>query len=229
MVSQTVNQRSKDTVINRKQLKIFTDDHVIYAAMRFPDSLASYGIGVYDVEDGNVIEHFFYSSGNADRRDTIMLKINKSDSGYKQVYENISSQNNKYTQTEEYQMVGKADSTPLDGAWKQIENTYIAKKGDSTTNPNLTEFKVYQSGYFIWAASYPDANKKILTFFGYGKFEMDGDTKSKEVNILSTYPPLIDSTINIELEFQGKDTYKQTIVQRDGSRSIEIYQRLKKY
>lgn len=59
MKSQVQNDGSRDTVITRNQLKIYTDDHVIYAAMRLPDSLASYGIGTYDIVDGNVVEHFF--------------------------------------------------------------------------------------------------------------------------------------------------------------------------
>lgn len=226
--SQTVNYGAKDTVINRKQMKIFTDDHVIFAAMRLPDSLASYGIGTYDIKDGNVIEHFFYTSGNAARRDTFILKIDNSANGYKQLYDHVSSQNRKYSQVEEYEAIGKSDSTPLDGAWKQAKNYYILKSGDTSSNPNITEFKVYQSGHFIWAASYPDSTNKVLTFFGYGNFEMNGNNGSKEVNTLSTYPPIIDSTFNVQLEFMGKDSYKQTIVQRDSARSVEIYERLKR-
>lgn len=228
MNSQTVNYGAADTSIKRKQMKIYTDDHVIYAAMRFPDSLASYGIGTYDIEDGKVVEHFFYTSANADKRDTFILKIDKSANGYKQSYDHLSAQNRKYSQVEEYETIGKADSTALDGAWKLTKNYYIQKSGDTTSNPNITEFKVYQSGQFIWAASYPDSANRRLTFFGYGRYEMNGNNASKEVNTLSTYPPIIDSTFNIQLEFMGKDSYKQTIVQRDSARSVEVYERLKK-
>lgn len=226
--SQTVNYGKTDTVINRKQMKIFTDDHVIYAAMRLPDSLASYGIGTYEIKDGDVIEHFFYTSGNAARRDTFILKIDQSANGYKQSYDHLSAQNRKYSQVEEYEAIAKADSTPLDGAWKLAKNYYIQKSGDTSTNPNITQFKVYQSGHFIWAASYPDSTNRLLTFFGYGNFEMNGNNGSKEINTLSTFPPIIDSTFNIQLEFLGKDSYKQTILQRDSAKSIEIYERLKK-
>lgn len=228
MQSQVLNDGSKDTSINRKQLKIYTKDHVIYAAMRFPDSLASYGIGTYDIVDGNVIEHLFYTSANGNKKDTFSLAIDKSDKGYKQIIADLPSQGKMYKLTEEYENVGKGDSTALDGAWKQTTNFYIDRKGDTSSNPNVTEFKVYQNGQFIWAASYPDSTKKLLTFFGFGKFEMDGNTKSKEVNALSTYPPLIDTTMHVELEFMGNDSYKQTIIQKDSSRSIEIYERMKK-
>ena len=226
---QTMNDGSKDTVINRKQLKIFTNDHVIYAAVRLPDSVASYGIGTYEVKDGNVIENFFYTSANAARNFSNTLKIEKTGNGYKQVIEEIPFQGKNYRLSEEYELVGKADSTPLDGAWKQVENYFITQKGDSSTNHNLTEFKVYEDGHFIWAANYPDSSKKILTFLGFGKFTMDGNNTSREINSYSTYPSLIDTTMTIGLEFIGKDSYKQTIVNPDSSRSVEIYNRLRKF
>ncbi len=229
MVSQTMNDGSKDTVINRRQLKIYTDDHVIYAAMRFPDSLASYAVGTYRTEDGNVMEHYYYSSANQFTEDSFLLKIEKTDSGYKQVIEDLPSQGKKYTFTEEYKSLGKADSTPLNGAWKQMKNFNISTKGDTSTNENIIQqLKVYLSGHFIWASTYLNTAKKTLIFFGYGTFEMEGNTLSKETNTLSTFPPLIDSTVNIQLEFMGKDSYKQTIVWPGESKSVEIYERLKK-
>jgi len=229
MRNQLMNSGSKDSAINRRQMKIYTKDHVIYAAMRFPDSLASYAIGTYDIdEDGKVIEHFYYSSANGAQRDTFILNVEKTDTGYKQTIKDLPSQGKKYTLIEQYQNVGKSDSTYLDGTWRKTQNFYVDNKGDTSSRPNYTDFKVYQKGNFIWAASYPDSTKKLRTFFGYGKFQMDGPNKSKEINSLSTYPPLIDSTNNIELEFIGTDFYKQTILQPGGGKSIELYVRLKK-
>jgi hypothetical protein len=228
MVSQTLNDGTKDSVIERKQVKIYTDDHVMYAAMRLPDSLASYGIGTYEIQDGNVVEHFFYTSGNGARKDTFLLKIEKTGKGYKQIIENLPSQGKTYKLTEEYESIGKDDSSALDGAWKQVRNIYISPKGDSSVIPGITQFKVYQSGNFIWAASYPDSASRIRTFFGYGDFDMAGDNASKEVNRLSTYPPIIDSTFNIQVEIIGSDSYQQIIQQRDSSKAEEVYLRLKK-
>lgn len=228
MVNQTMNDGTKDTAINRKQLKIYTDNHVIYAAMRFPDSLASYAVGTYHTQDGTVTEHYYYSSANNFTEDSFVLKVEKNDSGYKQVIEDLPSQGKVYKLTEEYKNVEKADSTPLNGAWKQVKSFSIGTKGDTSTNDNIIQqLKVYQSGHFIWASTFLDTAKKTRNFFGYGTFQMDGNTKSKETNQLSTYPPLIDSTINVELEFMGKDSYKQTIVWPSASRSVEIYERLK--
>jgi len=229
MQSQLMNDGSKDSVINRRQLKIYTKDHVIYAAMRLPDSLASYAVGTYDInEDGKVVEHFYYSSANGAQKDTFVLSVDKLDTGYKQVINDLSLQGRKYALIEQYKSVGTSDSTALDGAWRQTQNFYVTPQGDTSSNPNYTEFKVYNKGNFIWAASYPDSTQKLRTFFGYGKFQMDGTNKSKEINSLSTFPPLIDSTNNIDLEFIGNDFYKQTIVQPNGGKSIELYVRLKK-
>jgi len=229
LVSQTLNDGTKDSVIQRKQLKIYTDDHVMYAAMRLPDSLASYGIGTYEIqEDGNVIEHFFHTSANGARKDTFLLKIEKTDKGYKQIIENLPSQGRTLRLTEVYEAVGKNDSSALDGAWKQVRNIYISPKGDSSVIPDITQFKVYQSGNFIWAASYPDSARRVRTFFGYGNFEMAGNNASKEVNHLSTYPPIIDSTFNIQIEIIGSESYQQIIQQRDSSKAEEVYLRLKK-
>jgi hypothetical protein len=228
LVSQTLSDGTKDSVIQRKQMKIYTDDHVMYAAMRLPDSLASFGIGTYDIEDGNVTEHFFYTSANGPRKDTFNLIIEKTDKGYRQIIENLRSQGRTLKLTEEYESVGKNDSSFLDGAWKQVRNIYISPKGDSSVIPGITQFKVYQSGNFIWASNYTDTANKTRTFFGYGDFKMAGDNASTEVNRLSTYPPIIDSTFNIQLEKIGDESYQQIIVNRDSSKADEVYLRLRK-
>jgi hypothetical protein len=229
MVSQVMNDGSKDSAINRRQLKIYTDNHVIYAAMRLPDSLASYAVGTYHTENGDVMEHYYYSSANQFTEDSFLLKIEKTDTGYRQVIEDLPSQGKTVKLTEVYKNVGKSDSTPLNGAWKQTESFNINPKGDTTSNENIIQqLKVYQAGHFIWTSTYLSPAKKTQIFFGYGTFQMDGNNKSKETNNLSTFPPLIDSTVNIDVEFLGKDSYKQTIFYPNTkNKSVEIYERLK--
>ena len=229
MVSQTMNDGSKDSAINRRQMKIYTDNHVIYAAMRLPDSLASYAVGTYRTEGGNVMEHYYYSSANQFTEDSFLLEIEKTDTGYKQVIEDLPSQGKTVKLTEVYRNVGNPDSTPLNGAWKQTEVFNISKKGDTTSNENIIQqLKVYQAGHFIWTSTYLTPAKKTQIFFGYGTFQMDGNNKAKETNMLSTFPPLIDSTVNIQVDFMGKDSYKQTIFYPSTNiKSVEIYERLK--
>jgi hypothetical protein len=129
--------------------------------------------------------------------------VDQSTNGYKQVISDLPSQGKLYTLSEEYEKVGTADTTPARRGWKLVDNYYIGRKGDTSSNPNLTEFKVYKSGQFIWAASYPDSTKRMLTFLDLASFQMDGNNKSRETNTLSTYPPLIDTTMSIQLEFEG--------------------------
>jgi hypothetical protein len=158
----------------------------------------------------------------------VELKIDKTDNGFKQVIEFLDSAKRKYTLTETYQNVGKPVTTPLDGAWKQVQNMVIQKNGD-TLHYDMTQFKVYQSGHFIWANTYQDtATKESISGFGYGTFELEDNNTSKEINSNSTFvTDLVGVPVRIQLEFMGKDSYKQTIVHQSGDKSVEVYQRLK--
>ena len=54
------------------------------------------------------------------------------------------------------------------------------------------------------------------------------DTTTQETNINSTfYSQLVGKPVDIKIEFDGKDKYKQTIGDPKGERSVEIYERLK--
>src|SRR5437867_2707504 len=163
MTSQIVNNGRMDSAISRKQLKIFTDKYVMFASNNVADSLANYGIGEYKAERGKVIENIFYSSNTGDKRDTFELKVDTTTKGYKQVIDKITYRGKDYKLTEEYEKVGKPVSSPLDGAWKQIKNIYIRKKGDSSVNNNPIEFKTYQNGYFIWAITAKDSAKNNVS------------------------------------------------------------------
>lgn len=228
MSKQTLNDGTKDTTYSRNQLKIYTNHHMMYSSPDLTDSLANYGVGTYRVEDGKVIENLLFTSGNRDKNDSAILKVEKTKKGYRQVIENMVIQNKKYTITENYEAIGDSITTPLDGIWKQIKRIYINKKGDTLIDNKLIQFKAYQSGYFIWAnTSYDSLTHKNQSSFGYGTFEMDGNNASKETNINSTYSSmLVGKPVSLELEFLGKDSYKQTIVSSTGGKSIEIYKRL---
>jgi hypothetical protein len=87
---------------------------------------------------------------------------------------------------------------------------------------------VYQSSHFIWANPNKDpASNNFVTAYGYGTFKMNGKNRISETNINSTYHSLVGRPVNIEIEIMGNDSYKQTIRSDDGSRSVEIYKRLK--
>ena len=125
-------------------------------------------------------------------------------------------------------MAGKDKATPLAGAWKQVKNIGISKDGDTVINKVVTQFKVYQSGYFIWANPTEDpASHNFVTAYGYGTFKKKGDDRIVETNINSTYQDLVGRPVDIEIEIMGPDSYKQTIRSDNGYRSVEVYDRMK--
>src|ERR1700730_14716136 len=187
MMTQVLNDGTKDSVLDRKQLKIYTDNYMMYASPNLTDSFANFGIGKYEVKDGKLYEYVFYRAETGDTKDTAILTIEKTDEGYRQVIENFPIQGKKYRLTEEYKAVGTGLKSTLDGAWKQIKNIYINSKGDSSVNKNPLEYKTFQSGYFIWAITVKDSAGKKTSVFGYGPFEMEGNNKIKETVVNSTF------------------------------------------
>jgi len=45
MTSQVLNDGSKDSILDRKQLKIYTDKYFMYGSPNLTDSFANFGIG----------------------------------------------------------------------------------------------------------------------------------------------------------------------------------------
>lgn len=229
MLRQTANDGTKDSMMNSEQFKIYTDRYMIYVHPKAGDTLAEYGIGMYEVKNGRVIEYVFHTSEEGARKDTFELSIFKIGNGYKQTIRLPETDGRRWTLVEDYINVGKDTATPLDGAWKQTRVTAVAPNGKRTTNNNPTQFKVYESGHFIWVnSSVHPTSKKTMSYYGYGSFAMNGNKKSTEINTSSTFrSDLIGVPVSVQLEFTGKDGYRQTIAYPDGSKMIEEYQKLK--
>jgi hypothetical protein len=225
MTRQVLNDGTKDSLLDRSQLKIFTDKYVMYASPNLTDSFANFGIGKYHVTDGRIVEEIFYTT-SSDKRDSSVLMIENNVNGYKQVIEHIPIEGKDYKLTEEYQNVGSAISSPLDGAWKQVRNVYITNKGDSSVNTTPVEYKIYQSGYFIWAITTKDSAQKDVSVFGYGTFDYDGKNKSKETMMNSTFVSTKGKGYDVAVEMNGRNAYRQTITFANGDRSIEYYERI---
>ena len=228
MTRQVINDGSRDSVIDRKQLKIYTDRHMMFATPNLTDSFATFGIAEYKLDGAKLYEHIFYRAAEGDQKDTAELTIEKTDKGYIQVIENIQFNGRNVKLTEEYEMIHRPQRSPLDGAWKQIKNIFVNQKGDSSINETPLEYKTYQSGYFIWAITTRDSANQRTSVFGYGPFEMQDSTKSKETVQNSTFiTSLIGKTYEVDIDFLSPDSYKQTITFANGEKSIEIYERLK--
>lgn len=229
MTKQVGNDGTKDTILKKEQLKIFSDKFMMYASPRATDSFGEYGIAIYKQNKDTVKEYIFYTSSQGEIRDTASLHITPlPNGGYRQAIRYDDSATT-FTLTEEYDRVGNEPASPLDGAWRQVKDIYIEKNGDTSRNVRKTQFKIYQSGYFIWANPNKDpASNNFYSAYGYGTFKMLNDKKSQETNINSTfYSLLVGKPVDVDIEMNGSDGYTQVIHGPEGQKSIEIYERLK--
>jgi len=230
MTSQSIQRGETDTTSSAlKQLKIFTGDFVMYANFNTLDSSSSFGIGSYDVKKDSVIENIVFTASDSAKNETLRhysLGIEKTDNGYKQVITGMGTGDQKYTLTEMYENTGADTKSKIDGAWK-LDDSYLVTGTDTVRNMR-TQYKTYFAGYCIWANSTTDSLKRNHSSMGYGKFEMPSDNKVKESMMESSFSAVRGHDFDIEIEFEGKDAFKQTIVNSDGSKSIESYQRMKK-
>lgn len=227
MTRQVLNDGVKDSLLDRNQLKIFTNKYVMYASPNITDSFANFGIGQYHISDGKIIEKIVFTGTDQDQRDSSVLLINKNPNGYTQVIEAIDIEGKNYKLTEDYEDVGRSVTSPLDGTWKQVRNIYISSNGDSSVNDNPVEYKIYESGYFIWAITSKDSANRNVSVFGYGTFEMNGDSLSRETVMNTTFVMgLKGRTYEVDIDIENKDRYRQTITFANGDKSVEIYERM---
>ena len=230
MLSSNVKTDKTDsTYTDVHQLKIYTGSYMMYANINSPDSLSGFGIGTYSMENDTIKERVIfnaYDSTKSTTTSTFTLIIGKTAKGYKQVIPGMPGQDNKPMKlTEEYESVGTAGTSPLDGAWKQTSAFTVM--GKDTSNAINNQYKTYYAGHVIWGHNYTDSLNKPHTGIGFGKFVMKGSDKITESLEASTYYQVRGKDIDIDIKMKGTDEFKQTITNSDGSKSVEIYQRLK--
>jgi len=231
MTSQTVtNAKENVTYSDLKQLKIYTDSFMMYTQVNPADSVSGFGVGYYLSDSGKIIEHALYTSrenGFSTSPASYSLTIEKTPEGYTQFIPEIIIDSTKSKLKEEYQYVGKkSQTTPLDGVWKQT--AFYMVKGNDTTKDDRTQYKAYYQGYFMFGQTTKDSSNKIHTGIGFGTFVMNGDNKIKETDLNSTYSIIAGNSFDIDFVVKGPDSYMQTITNPDSSKSIEVYERLKK-
>ncbi len=230
MLSVHVKSDSTDTTYTSgSQLKMYSEDFMMYAFVNTPDSGSSFGIGSYSVNKDTVTENVLFSASDSARNDSpgsFALVIEKTPKGYKQVIADMKASDGKhYKLTEEYETAGPAANTAIDGAWKQIK--YYRIKGKDTAVLPGTQYKMYADGHVIWGHSYADSLKKNHTGVGFGTFELAGN-KLKESVTASTYYVVRGKSFDIDVTMNGTDEFTQTMKEPDGTTGIEVYQRLKK-
>ena len=98
--------------------------------------------------------------------------------------------------------------------------------GSDTTNNNITQYKTYYAGNWIWGHTWKDSTNKIHTGIGYGKFSMPAPNKVKESMKAATYFEVRGHDFTIDVVMIGKDGFRQAMNNADGSKGVEIYERL---
>src|SRR4051812_1294118 len=160
MLLQSVSFGTRDSSYNNEQLKIYTDDYMMFAHINSPDSISGFGIGSYSVTGDTVTENLiFYASDSTANTTPVTYKlgINKTDKGFRQFIAGIGGNNGEPVDlTEKYDSVGSGAGTPLDGAWKQVEGFWT--KGKDTSRYVVTQYKTYYSGHVIWGNSWKDSS-----------------------------------------------------------------------
>ena len=227
MLSQLVN----DTVVTgTNQLKIYTENYMMYGDLNSRDSVSSFGIGSYSESDAKVIENvIFRGSGNntTTNEQPVELDIKKTTKGYIQVIPELGQDpGQKIKLTEEYEKVGTTVKSPLDGAWK--ETLSYGVRGKDTAKNQLTQYKIYYGGNFLWGHTYTDSAKKTQTAVGFGTFKMNGSNKMAETVATCTYSSIVGKTFDIDFTMNGNDQFQLTGTFSPGTKSVEVYQRLKK-
>lgn len=229
MLSQRIhNDKTDTTYTTLQQLKIFTDKYMMYANFNPKDSVSSFGIGTYTINKDTILEDVFYNASDttySHNPGRFTLVIEKTPKGYKQEIPSIESGGQKYVLNEEYEALDGKQKTAIDGAWRQVK--FYSITGNDTTTNTPTQFKMYHNGYVIWGHTNTDSLNISHAGMGYGKFEMPANNKIKESIMVSTYYLIRGHDFDLDIEMNGPDEYTQTIHNTDGSRSVEIYKRLK--
>lgn len=230
MLSQKVKINGEDSLINNKQLKIYTDKYFMYAFSSPEDTTGGFGIGTYSIQNGKVIESPLYTTFSGSRPGRFEVEVAKRTDGFSQVV-NIPSNDGgeSFLLSEEYQQSSRNMTSVLDGAWKLIKATTYPPGGNPAVRIDRIQFKLYQSGYYMWGYTETDpATQKPSSGFGYGYYQTAGPRQITETALNSTYRSmLIGNPINLKLELKGENKYIQTIVWPDGTKTVEEYDRLK--
>lgn len=231
MLSQSIKGGNTDTTYYiLQQLKIFTEDHIMYANVNPTNSIAAFGIGSYVADTGFILEKIIFSA--ADSADyatpiSFIILIEKTPKGYNQVIPEMTIQGQKIRLTEEYELVGNDVKSPLDGAWKEMR--YLIVKGGDTTERIRNKYKAFYAGRFMEGLFEKDSTQTPHTSIAFGTFSMEGTNKLKEIVITSNDPSItLQDLPSIDNEMNGPDESKQTITGKDGTKYISVFQRLKK-
>lgn len=227
VTSMVVNDGTKDSIYENRQIKMYTSNHYIYAFLR-ADSSVGFGLGSYVVKDNNVEETNLYNGNGSDSAATYVLNITQNENGYTQVIPEITSGDKKYKMTETYAKDSGAGSTELDGLWKQTSAVTIVGNDTTKAATGHVQYKAFQNGHFIFVHRYAtdSTGKTFKNGFGSGTFTYENG-KLEEINNYTCYPSIAGKKISIAVTLNGKREFTQVISdEATKSTSIETYIKL---
>jgi hypothetical protein len=207
------------------QYKIYTPEGYFYIAMS-KDSVVNFGTGSYVLGDKVITESNIFNSISLDTASSVKLDITTGEKGYTQVIPEITVSGTKYKFTEDYTTVATTGTSALDGIWHQTKT--IVVKGKDTTDASYNEYKVYNSGHFMWATKYTDtATKKDVKLVGHGTFTVNNNDLIEQLDMSSRSG--ITGKYNIKLKFNGADEYTQETADTVAKTvNFKTYKRVKK-
>lgn len=229
MESQTLKSANAlKTYKELKQLKIYTDKYFMYVQVNPADSMSAFGVGSYTTDTGIVNEQNLYHAMDTsftENPQKFILQITRTPDGYEQVIPEMKSDTSKYRLTEVYRKVGTAESSPINGIWKETRS-YKIIAGDTVIN-NRVQYKAFNDGYFMFGQVVEDASAKKRTGIGFGTLTIVNDNEIKEMELNSSYAFIMGKEFTINLTWDGHDKFIQSFTDADGTAVREYYERLK--
>ena len=211
---------------DQNQVKIYTDEFYAYTNLK-DDSTASFGIGFYETNGDQILEHNMYSTSSLDTPYVFKLNIDKSEGGYKQTIDQMKINGLPTKLVEQYVTIPAVGTSPLDGIWKL--NRYCKVVGADSLFEKRVQYKIFHKGYFMFVQdmhSNTDSSK-LRSGFGFGHFDFKKDQIS-ETNLFSTYPSIIDKQVTLNVVFDGDDDFYQILPSDvENNKVIEFYTRIK--
>ncbi|MFM1794977.1 MAG: hypothetical protein RL642_1362 [Bacteroidota bacterium] len=216
----------ESTIDHAEQRKVYTDEYYAFTNMR-EDTTSSFGFGYYTFDGKKLVEHNIFSTGFLDTAKSFDLLIEPHEAGYKQIIPEIVIAGVPNRLVEDYYKINFNGKSDMDGVWKLEEYINIAN-GD-TMRSKRNQYKIFQSGYFMFVQSFVDpATNAPKKGFGFGDFKLEKD-QIIETNVFCSYPSVRGVPIRINLTRDSEDSFTQTIVSdTNGSTSIEKYRRMPK-
>lgn len=117
MTSQSIKNANIDTTsTSSQQLKIYTDDYMMFAGFNPADSSSSFGIATYSAAKDTVTESLLYYASDSTIDETatdFKLLITKTATGFKQVIPELELEGQKSSLTEAYDSAGTSNHLSL--------------------------------------------------------------------------------------------------------------------